>query len=167
VNIGELPAHALDVACFFDEHVGINRGGGLHELYLPLRLYSPALRAANLADAPGGYLELERGFQHNGWSAPWFAAPLVWRADLRPAAGHDKLCGGEIRGVSRHLADRVLAELMVAKGVGVPDVTLNRLQRRWLYKGVLIGDVLNIGGQGDESRVTIDPEQPHETSPGA
>jgi hypothetical protein len=153
IFLAPFPEHPLDVACFFDEHIGINRGGGLHELYLPLRLYSPALAAADLVDAPGGYLELERGFRHNGYSAPWFAAPLVWRADLRPAAGHDKLCGGEIRGVTRELADRVMRELMQAKGVGCTDVKLNWAQRRYIYRGVRIGDHLNIGGQGDETVV--------------
>jgi hypothetical protein len=164
----DLPQYERGVATFFDEHVGITRAGGEHELTQRLRYYSPELEAANLPDVPGGVLEMEVGFRHNGYSAPLLAAPLVWRADLRPAAVHDKLCGGEIRGVSRGLADRVIREAMRADvSPGISPVKLNWAQRRYIYKGTRIGDHLNIGGQGDESMVAPEIGEPADHSPGA
>lgn len=144
-------------AQFFDEHVAITRAGGEHELFRRLRYYSPKLEAAKLPSAPGGVIEMPVGFPHNGYSAPWWGAPLVWRADLRPAAGHDFLCGGNVRGVGRALADEVILEMMGAVG-------MDWAQKRVIYRATRIGDHLNIGGQGDSAPAVNDDT--YDPSPG-
>jgi hypothetical protein len=140
---------------FLNEHISASLPGGRHRMVEDLCFFSERLASAGIL---GGLLVVEKGFEHDGYSAPWFAAPLVWRAPLGPAAVHDKLCSGEVKGVSRELADAVILEAMEAGG-------MDCLQRRFIYRGTRIGDRLNIGGQGDEAVVpdvdTFDP------SPGA
>lgn len=106
----------------------------------PLRYVDPLLAEHGV---PGGLLVIEVGFEHDGYSAPWIAAPLVWRAPLGPAAVHDKLCSGAVRGISRAVADEVILNAMKAAG-------MDWAQRRVIYRGTRVGDIFNIGGQADE-----------------
>jgi hypothetical protein len=150
-------------AQFFGEHDARDLPRGRYRLLARLGYYSPKLAAHGLGDAGPcgdcGHVWMEIGFEHDGYSAPWFAAPLVWRANKKPAAVHDKLCGGEVKGVGRALADEVILEAMEC-------VDMDWAQRRFIYRGTRIGDRWNIGGQGDE---TVAPEigVPPDSSPGA
>lgn len=128
-------------AKFLNRASSTDLGGGRSRLDQPLIYWCKLLQR---------HIVVQRLFESDGYSAPWWGAPLVWRLDKRPAFLHDWLCAGEVAGVTRRIADRIMLESMDSLGI-------NWATKRIVYRSVRVGDHLGIGGQGyAEAREAID-----------
>jgi hypothetical protein len=141
-------------------------GGAEYQLLAILRYYSPILASLGLGEAgqfgPAGHITMPVGFICDSYSVPawcWFCLRLVFKIDRRPAFVHDWLCGGNVKGVTREIADRVIREAMVSVGIA-------SWKKRWIFRGTRAGDYLNIGGQGYATEIE-EGTSPVDHSPGA